>query len=342
MKWFEHDARASDDPKIKLLKYKYGIVGYGTYFHILEIIARDDKNKGYFPYSYSMELLSLEFQISEEQITNIIEYCVELGLFDQDQYTLNKNIYCPKLLDRADTYTKRVKQTKNVQKSSNTSVQNTKEYESVRPTIHNNTIHDKTERENKNHCAVQNSDATECFFPLSDNKPIESEIEEKCHTPKSLQTLKRAINLDPLKSDIDLKAYHPEIRKLFSSLGKKDKVEELPYYQEAIELNKAMIDHYGVTIGTKPFKILNNWAKEIRLLCETGYPKEGLPPQKLDQIQEVRKWVFSPHCPHNYVIQSASSLREKFTKILIAMENQRNKGSPVKLSPFQGVSGRAN
>ena len=39
MKWFKHDCDTSSDPKIKLLKKKFGALGIGIYFEINRLIA---------------------------------------------------------------------------------------------------------------------------------------------------------------------------------------------------------------------------------------------------------------------------------------------------------------
>ena len=40
MKWFKHDATAGMDAKLKKLRLRYGLEGYGLYWYLLECIAR--------------------------------------------------------------------------------------------------------------------------------------------------------------------------------------------------------------------------------------------------------------------------------------------------------------
>ena len=39
MKWIKHDTNANQDAKLKKLRMKYGLEGYGMYWYCLELIA---------------------------------------------------------------------------------------------------------------------------------------------------------------------------------------------------------------------------------------------------------------------------------------------------------------
>jgi hypothetical protein len=39
MRWFKHDADANADAKLKKVRIKYGMQGYGLYWYCLELIA---------------------------------------------------------------------------------------------------------------------------------------------------------------------------------------------------------------------------------------------------------------------------------------------------------------
>lgn len=108
MKWFKHDTDTSSDPKIKLLRKKFGIAGVGTYFEINRLIAQNvDDNVddwGYLPKEYTdhYELLAEEIGVEDVQLLySICTYSTEIGLlYQHDGRLLN-----PKVLLRADRYT---------------------------------------------------------------------------------------------------------------------------------------------------------------------------------------------------------------------------------------------
>ncbi|MEH6451299.1 MAG: Lin1244/Lin1753 domain-containing protein, partial [Oleispira sp.] len=41
MKWIKHDTNANQDAKLKRMRMKYGLEGYGLYWYCLELIAAD-------------------------------------------------------------------------------------------------------------------------------------------------------------------------------------------------------------------------------------------------------------------------------------------------------------
>ncbi|MCP3699064.1 MAG: DUF4373 domain-containing protein [Aliivibrio sp.] len=41
MRWFKHDSAAHIDARIKKVKHKYGIVGYGLYWYCIELIGSE-------------------------------------------------------------------------------------------------------------------------------------------------------------------------------------------------------------------------------------------------------------------------------------------------------------
>lgn len=99
MKWFKHDSTAHMDARIKKLKHKYGIVGYGLYWYCIELIAFGvEKNNISFELEEDAETIALEWSIDQLKVQEIMMYIVELGLFEQD----NGMITCMKLARRLD------------------------------------------------------------------------------------------------------------------------------------------------------------------------------------------------------------------------------------------------
>jgi hypothetical protein len=105
MKWFKHDANASIDAKLKKLKHKYGMEGYGTYWYLLECIARTvEPHNLTFELEEDAELISAEVNIHRERVEEMMRYMCELGLFESS----TGRITCLKMASRSDEYTAKV------------------------------------------------------------------------------------------------------------------------------------------------------------------------------------------------------------------------------------------
>jgi len=99
MKWFKHDSNAHIDAKIKKVKHKYGITGYGLYWYCIELIAGalDSKNIT-FELEEDAEIIALEWSLDQLKVQEIMEYMVSIGLFENS----NGRISCLKLAKRLD------------------------------------------------------------------------------------------------------------------------------------------------------------------------------------------------------------------------------------------------
>ncbi|MCP3850629.1 MAG: DUF4373 domain-containing protein [Gammaproteobacteria bacterium] len=99
MKWFKHDSNAHTDAKLKKLKHKHGIVGYGLYWYCVELIAESvDKNNITFELEEDAELIALEWNLDQIRVQEIMIDMSNLGLFEND----NGQITCLKLAKRLD------------------------------------------------------------------------------------------------------------------------------------------------------------------------------------------------------------------------------------------------
>lgn len=126
MKWFKHDTDALQDAKIEKLIAKYGLEGYGLYFACVELIAsslssgdweltakndrlvsqRSEGEREVIEACAAMELehdetlLAYRFRKTPAKIKEMLNYMVELGLF---QYNEESNHFvCIQLLKRVD------------------------------------------------------------------------------------------------------------------------------------------------------------------------------------------------------------------------------------------------
>ena len=102
MKWMKHYSNAQSDPKLKLVRHKYGFTGYGLYWYCLEVIAaKVDSENVSFELDDTAETISLDWGMSQKDVQEILDYFVELGLFEND----NGVVTCYKLAEKVDEYT---------------------------------------------------------------------------------------------------------------------------------------------------------------------------------------------------------------------------------------------
>lgn len=105
MKYLQHESNARNDIKIKHLRRKFGIVGYGVYFIMLEVIAENVKPDnhdqwGYVDEYYDVATLADEAGVDPEELREILQYCNKLKLFEKK----DEKLYCKSILKRLDEY----------------------------------------------------------------------------------------------------------------------------------------------------------------------------------------------------------------------------------------------
>jgi len=99
MQWYKHDTNANSDAKLKRVRMKYGMEGYGLYWYCLELIAANiDQNNLSFELEHDSEIISHDTGIHYERVQEMMEYMVGLGLFENR----TGSITCLKLLNRLD------------------------------------------------------------------------------------------------------------------------------------------------------------------------------------------------------------------------------------------------
>lgn len=109
MRWLKHDVSARNDIRLKLVRRKFGMEGYGIYFGLLEIIGeRIEKHNtedwGYADCLYTVPTLSDEFGVSVEKMQEMVNYFIEIGLLEMR----DNRLYCEKILKRVDDYAERL------------------------------------------------------------------------------------------------------------------------------------------------------------------------------------------------------------------------------------------
>ena len=77
--FIRHDVTSLQDEKIALLDYKFSHVGYSIYWRLLEYMGRADDCQIEFS---KLEIIAKRCLFSDpEDVTEIVEYCLEIGLF---------------------------------------------------------------------------------------------------------------------------------------------------------------------------------------------------------------------------------------------------------------------
>ena len=99
MKWFKHDSDAHADAKLKRVRIKYGMEGYGLYWYCLELIARDvSDTRLTFDLEHDAELIAHDTGIHYERVQEMMIYMVDLKLFENQSGILT----CLKMAKRLD------------------------------------------------------------------------------------------------------------------------------------------------------------------------------------------------------------------------------------------------
>lgn len=102
VKWFKHDADANQDAKLRRVRLKYGMEGYGLYWYCLELVARGvEKHRLSFELEHDSELIAADTGIHRERVEEMMRYMVELRLFERAEGVIT----CLKMASRTDEYT---------------------------------------------------------------------------------------------------------------------------------------------------------------------------------------------------------------------------------------------
>lgn len=151
MKWFQHDANASTDAKIKKLILRHGAVGYAVYFHCLELIAGDlTQSHITFELEHDSEIIADNLKIvgdnnegGIDKVNRILKTIIDLGLFQES----DNKVFCFKLANRLDNTVSRSPEINKIKDLVSTTnllrsdyVESTKTYGAEENTIDKNTI----------------------------------------------------------------------------------------------------------------------------------------------------------------------------------------------------------
>lgn len=79
--YFSHDANMRDDIKIKALRRKFSHMGYAVWNYLLETLTNND----FFEIEWNeinIELLAADYDVTTEELTNIVNYSIKIGLLN--------------------------------------------------------------------------------------------------------------------------------------------------------------------------------------------------------------------------------------------------------------------
>lgn len=101
MQWFKHDSNAHTDAKLRRVRMKYGLQGYGLYWYCLELIAQNiEAHNLTFELEHDAEIIAFDVGLSRELVEEMMRFMIEQGLFQSGD---NGRIFCMKMLKRMDT-----------------------------------------------------------------------------------------------------------------------------------------------------------------------------------------------------------------------------------------------
>ena len=101
MLWFKHDSSANQDVKIKKLRRKHGLMGYGLYWYIIERIQGElSLTNTSLSLEDDAEVIALDWGVSEQEIQSVMDTMLSLKLFNRNQ---QGQLVCPSLAKRLTT-----------------------------------------------------------------------------------------------------------------------------------------------------------------------------------------------------------------------------------------------
>ena len=118
MKWFKHETDSMDSEKMKMIIYEFGFEGYGWFWRIMEIIAKQMDETGRCHYDQPVSEWCGNLKVKQRKLRKFLELTT--------LQSITKVVYCgdklrieiPNLLKKRDNYTKhlQVADNKNVKK----------------------------------------------------------------------------------------------------------------------------------------------------------------------------------------------------------------------------------
>lgn len=102
--YFPHDTDAINDKKIQRLIDEYGLAGYGFYFALLADIYSGLPE----PYKWgeNVKIFAHRCRLSVAKAQRMLSFCVEICLFDADNFNNNSTLISQSIFERAESILK--------------------------------------------------------------------------------------------------------------------------------------------------------------------------------------------------------------------------------------------
>lgn len=94
--YFTHDADMRNDVKIRALRRKFPNIGYAVWLYLLETLTDSD----FFTIDWNeltIELLAADYDVSVSELTDIVSYCVTIGLLQLNNGKLLSEVHIERL-----------------------------------------------------------------------------------------------------------------------------------------------------------------------------------------------------------------------------------------------------
>ena len=104
--YYTHDADMRNDVKIKALRRKFSHTGYAVWNYLLETLTDND----YFEITWdeiNIELLAADYDVTVEELTEIVEYCVKIGLLQLENDVLRSDAHQNRFRELLDNRVKK-------------------------------------------------------------------------------------------------------------------------------------------------------------------------------------------------------------------------------------------
>lgn len=104
--YFTHDADMRNDIKVKALRRRFSHTGYAVWNYLLETLTDND----YFEITWdeiNIELLAADYDVSVEELTEIVEYCVKIGLLQLENDVLRSDAHQNRFSELLDNRVKK-------------------------------------------------------------------------------------------------------------------------------------------------------------------------------------------------------------------------------------------
>lgn len=104
--YYTHDADMRNDVKIKALRRKFSHTGYAVWNYLLETLTDND----YFEITWdeiNIELLAADYDVSVEELTEIVEYCVKIRLLQLENDVLRSDAHQNRFRELLDNRVKK-------------------------------------------------------------------------------------------------------------------------------------------------------------------------------------------------------------------------------------------